>query len=104
MSTSTSHEGSPVAAQPLRPPAPTRPFGWSSGAWIVNGVLVLALVALGAYAYTRLTASGSTSAATRTATEATSLRLGDTGFPGGGFRRRAGAQGGNATPPSTTGG
>jgi multidrug efflux pump subunit AcrA (membrane-fusion protein) len=68
MSTSTSHEGSPVAAQPLRPPAPTRPFGWSSGAWIVNGVLVLALVALGAYAYTRLTASGSTSAATRTAT------------------------------------
>lgn len=68
MSTSTSHEGSPVAAPPLRPPASTRPFGWSSGAWIVNGVLVLALVALGAYAYTRLTASSSTSAATRTAT------------------------------------
>ena len=68
MSTSTSHEGSPVAAQPLRPPAPTRPFAWSSGAWIVNCVLVLALVALGAYAYTRLTASSSTSAATRTAT------------------------------------
>jgi hypothetical protein len=36
--------------------------------------------------------------------KATSLRLGDTGFPGGGFGRRAGAQGGNATPPSTTGG
>ena len=71
---SVSHEhldvarGIPVAAPPLRPPAPTRPFGWSSGAWIVNGVLVLALVALGAYAYTRLTASSSTSAATRTAT------------------------------------
>ena len=36
--------------------------------------------------------------------KATSLRLGDTGFPGGGSGRRAGAQGGNATPPSTTGG
>jgi len=36
--------------------------------------------------------------------KATSLRLGDTGFPGGGFGPRAGAQGGNATPPSTTGG
>ena len=36
--------------------------------------------------------------------KATSLRLGDTGFPGGGFGRRAGAQGGSATPPSTTGG
>jgi hypothetical protein len=36
--------------------------------------------------------------------KATSLRLGDTGFPGSGFGRRAGAQGGNATPPSTTGG
>ena len=36
--------------------------------------------------------------------KATSLRLDDTGFPGGGFGRRAGAQGGSATPPSTTGG
>jgi len=36
--------------------------------------------------------------------KATSLRLGDTGLPGGGFGRGAGAQGGNATPPSTTGG
>src|SRR6478672_12683101 len=68
MSTSTPHEASPVAAQPLRPPARTRPFGWSTGAWIVNGVLVVAFVALGVYAYTRLTASSSTSAATRTAT------------------------------------
>jgi multidrug efflux pump subunit AcrA (membrane-fusion protein) len=68
MSTSTPHEASPVTAQPLRPPARTRPFGWSTGAWIVNGVLVVAFVALGVYAYTRLTASSSTSAATRTAT------------------------------------
>lgn len=68
MSTSTSHEATPVAAQPLLPPARTRPFGWSTGAWIMNGILVLALVALGVYAYTRLTSSGSASAATRTAT------------------------------------
>ena len=36
--------------------------------------------------------------------KATTVRLGDTGFPGGGFGRRPGAQGGNGTPPSTAGG
>jgi multidrug efflux pump subunit AcrA (membrane-fusion protein) len=68
MSTSTPHEGSPVAAHPLRPPARSHPFGWSTGAWVINGILVLGLVGLGVYAYTRLTSSGSTNAATRTAT------------------------------------
>jgi multidrug efflux pump subunit AcrA (membrane-fusion protein) len=68
MSTSTPHEGTPVAAQPLRPPARSRRLGLSTGAWIVNGMLVLALVALGIYAYTRLSSSSSANAATRTAT------------------------------------
>jgi multidrug efflux pump subunit AcrA (membrane-fusion protein) len=67
MSTSTPHEGTPVAVQPLLPPARSGRFGLSTGAWILNGILVLALVALGVYAYTRLTGSSSTSAATRTA-------------------------------------
>jgi multidrug efflux pump subunit AcrA (membrane-fusion protein) len=68
MSTSTPHEASPVAAPPLRPPARSRPLGLSTGAWIINGILILALVAIGVYAYTRLTSSSATSAATRTAT------------------------------------
>jgi multidrug efflux pump subunit AcrA (membrane-fusion protein) len=67
MSTSTPHEGSPVTSQPLLP-LRSRRFALSTGAWIVNGVLVLAFVALGAYAYTTLGSSSATSAATRTAT------------------------------------
>ena len=52
MSTSTPHEGSPVVSQPLRRPARSRPFGSGTGAWIINGVLILALIALGVYAAT----------------------------------------------------
>jgi multidrug efflux pump subunit AcrA (membrane-fusion protein) len=68
MSTSTPHEGAPASAQPLLRPPRSRTLGLSTGAWIVNGILVLALIGLGVYAYTRLTTSSSTSAATRTAT------------------------------------
>jgi multidrug efflux pump subunit AcrA (membrane-fusion protein) len=68
MSTSTPHEGTPVSAEGLLRPPRSRTLGLSTGAWIVNGILLLALIALGVYAYTRLTASSSTSAATRTAT------------------------------------
>jgi multidrug efflux pump subunit AcrA (membrane-fusion protein) len=67
MSTSTPHEGTPVSAQPLLRPPRARRLGLSTGAWIVNGILVLALIGLGVYAYSRLTSSSSTSAATRTA-------------------------------------
>jgi multidrug efflux pump subunit AcrA (membrane-fusion protein) len=55
-----------VAPLPLQRPR-SRPFGWSTGAWIVNGVLVVVLLGLGVYAYTTLGSSGGSSAPTRTA-------------------------------------
>lgn len=67
MSTSTPHERAPVAPLPLQRPR-SRPFGWSTGAWIVNAALAAILLALGVYAYSTLRSSGGPSAATRTAT------------------------------------
>lgn len=67
VSTSTPHERAPVAPLPLQRPR-SRPLGLGTGAWIVNGLLVLVLLAIGVYAYTTLGASGSSSAPTRTAT------------------------------------
>ena len=40
----------------------------STGAWIVNGLLLVVLLALGVYAYTSFSSSGGSSAPTRTAT------------------------------------
>ena len=67
MSTSTPHERAPVAPLPLQRPR-SRPLGLSTGAWIVNGVLVVVLLGLAVYAYTTLGSSGGSSAPTRTAT------------------------------------
>ena len=67
MSTSTPHERAPVAPLPLQRPR-SRPFGWSTGAWIANGALVVVLLGLAVYAYTTLGSSGGSSAPTRTAT------------------------------------
>jgi multidrug efflux pump subunit AcrA (membrane-fusion protein) len=67
VSTSTPHERAPVAPLPLQRPR-SRPFGWSTGAWIVNAALAAILLALGVYAYGTLGSSGGPSAATRTAT------------------------------------
>ena len=55
------------AAAPSTGATRTRSAG-ARGAWILNGILALALLALGVYAYTRLTSSSTASAATRTAT------------------------------------
>jgi multidrug efflux pump subunit AcrA (membrane-fusion protein) len=67
VSTSTPHERAPVAPLPLQRPR-SRPFGWSTGTWIVNGVLVVVLLGLGVYAYTTLGSSGGSSVPTRLAT------------------------------------
>jgi multidrug efflux pump subunit AcrA (membrane-fusion protein) len=67
VSTSTPHERAPVAPLPLQRPR-SRPFGWSTGAWIANAALVVVLLAVGVYAYSTLGSSGGPSAATRTAT------------------------------------
>ena len=68
VSTSTPHERRPRSRPAALQPPRSRPLGLSTGAWIVNGILLLALSALGVYAYTTLGSSGCSSAATRTAT------------------------------------